>query len=121
MGNAGAVPTLSLAQRLRVAREFANFDQTQLAARTGVARGTVSALEQGHRPPSRATLNLWAMATGVSLEWIRNGESPRPDGTGAEEESRLRESNPRPSHYKRMARWGSTHDVASDVELDHAA
>jgi DNA-binding XRE family transcriptional regulator len=83
MVGAGIVPPITQPTRLRIAREYAGLDQAEFAARAGIARGTVSAIEKGHRAASKATLNLWSFATGVSLDWLRYGDSPRPDETGA--------------------------------------
>ena len=73
--NAGLIPTWSQADRLRKAREFAGLEQTDLAEATGMSRATISNYERGNVAPRRAGLNLWAMATGVPLKWIVNGES----------------------------------------------
>lgn len=95
----GQVPTIEVKHRLRIAREFAGLDQETLAARSGIARATISNAENGQGSPRRTTLNAWALACGVPVGWIKDGAgatSP-PDG-GA---SRPGESNPRPSHYER--------------------
>jgi transcriptional regulator with XRE-family HTH domain len=77
MGSTGSVPEWDLKDRLRKAREFAGMEQTEFAARTGISRGTISAAENGHTMPQRSNLNLWALATGVPLEWLTTGCTPR--------------------------------------------
>lgn len=72
---AGSVPQWTVADRLRKARESAGLEQGELAELAGVSRATISAAENGHRSPSRATVRLWAMATGVPLGWIEQGDA----------------------------------------------
>jgi transcriptional regulator with XRE-family HTH domain len=48
-------------------------DQEQLATAIGVARNTVGNAENGRTEPRTITLNAWALATGVPLEWLVNG------------------------------------------------
>lgn len=98
MPTPGLVPEWTIADRLRKARESAGYGQVEFSQRTSMARGTISAAENGKRVPSRANIRLWAMATGVPFEWLVNGETP-PDGGGVSM-SRLSESNRRPFHYK---------------------
>lgn len=103
---AGAIPEMNtLPNRLRVSREYAGLSQTELGAKAELSRNTVSRAEAGDNVPSRATVTVWAFACGVDVEWLRTGnkETPSPDGDGASAESRLRESNPRPIHYKPSA------------------
>jgi transcriptional regulator with XRE-family HTH domain len=74
---AGTVPTWTVGDRLRKARETAGMDQTQLADRIGVSRRTVSTYEAGSDiTRKRIVLNAWAMATGVSAEWIIGTDGP---------------------------------------------
>lgn len=95
----GAVPVLSYAQRLRIAREYAGLEQTELAERAQISRATISAAERGHRAPTRATLALWAWACGVSRHWLETGEAPSPGGgEGASELPQL-DSNQQPFGY----------------------
>ena len=102
--NIGIVPRLTLGQRLRVAREHLGVEQQELAEIMGTSRQTVSAVERGVNQPRQLLIRAWAMATGVDRNWLETGEAPSPDGgDGASAESRLRESNPRPIHYKPSA------------------
>jgi transcriptional regulator with XRE-family HTH domain len=67
---AGVVPDWPLTDRLRRAREFAGLDQTTLAGELGLSTNTISNYERGFTTPKRPQLIAWAMATGVSLEWL---------------------------------------------------
>lgn len=71
--NVGRVPEWTVSDRLRKAREAAELEQKELSEVSGISRSTISAVENGKRP-SRATVRLWAMATGVPLEWIERGD-----------------------------------------------
>ena len=77
----GRIPEWTIADRLRKARESAGYEQREFAAVTSMARGTISAAENGHRVPSQANIKLWALATGVPFAWLLNGETP-PTGDG---------------------------------------
>jgi transcriptional regulator with XRE-family HTH domain len=60
----------TLGDRLRKARVRAGLDQTELAQRIAVSRGTVSNYELGHgkRPPKTLVLRAWAHECGVSYD-----------------------------------------------------
>ncbi len=66
----GDVPTWTLGDRLRKAREHANLRQEELAAELGISRASVSVYESGHRPPMRSILLAWAMVCHVDLDWL---------------------------------------------------
>lgn len=55
----GQVPQIQVHHRLRIAREWANLEQAELAERMGISRTSVSAAEKGHTSPRRITLNAW--------------------------------------------------------------
>ena len=77
-----AVPTWTLGDRLRKAREFAGLEQGELAVRIGVSRGTVSnyELNRGQRPPKRLVVRAWAEITGVPLDWIEAADTEASSG-----------------------------------------
>ncbi|MGP4975833.1 helix-turn-helix domain-containing protein [Brachybacterium tyrofermentans] len=79
----GIVPSFTVADRLRKAREVTGMDQTEFAEHAGLSRAGVSNAERGESTPRRSTLKLWALASGVPLAWIETGEAPSPDGEGA--------------------------------------
>lgn len=73
---AGDIPPIELRHRLRIAREWANLDQAQLADLMDVTRSTVSNAENCRTTPHRATVNAWALACGVPVSWLRTGAHP---------------------------------------------
>ena len=76
---AGACPPIELRHRLRIAREYAGLDQEQLADRIEAARSTVSNAETGKVTPRRIVVVAWAMACGVSRQWLESGKDPEDD------------------------------------------
>ncbi|MBO1770470.1 helix-turn-helix domain-containing protein [Agrococcus sp. TF02-05] len=81
----GSIPTWSVADRLRKAREYAGLEQTELARFTALSRATISAAENGRTHLRSSSLRLWAISTGVSLEWLETGEAPPATADGAPE------------------------------------
>ncbi|QKY80038.1 immunity repressor [Gordonia phage Doggs] len=80
----GKIPEIQVHHRLRIAREWAGLEQSELADRIGISRQSVSKAESGKTEPRRITLNAWALATGVPVSWLRNGETPGTDGPGGD-------------------------------------
>lgn len=76
-GQGERIPEFTKFDRLAKARTSSGLEQSELAAMTGISRATISAVENGHREPSRSTTNLWALATGVPVVWIETGYTPR--------------------------------------------
>lgn len=73
------MPPVLLRHRLRIAREFAGFEQDELAELIGVSRNTISNTEVGRVKPRRITLRAWAFHCQVPLSWIELGaELPHP-------------------------------------------
>lgn len=70
----GVIPQIGLADRLLIARRHAALNQGQLARLIGISPRSVYAAEDGRTRPRRPVLLAWAMATGVSLEWICEGD-----------------------------------------------
>ena len=71
----GRTPTIEVHHRLRIAREFAELEQAQLAELIGVSRTTIGNAESGRVKPRRITVNAWALACGVPASWILTGNS----------------------------------------------
>lgn len=95
----GAIPDINtLPIRLRAAREQTGLGQMEFADRAGLSRAGVSNAERGESTPRRSTLKLWALASGVPVQWIETGTAPSPDGDGAGELPRL-DSNQQPFDY----------------------
>ncbi len=76
-----AVPEWTVGDRLRKAREVLGLDQVAFAALTGISRGTISNYERGLTNTYKTLfMRAWAMATGVSLEWLETGVAgPQPE------------------------------------------
>ncbi|MCB4209178.1 helix-turn-helix domain-containing protein [Arthrobacter sp. UM1] len=96
----GIIPTWSIGDRLRKARELAGFDQGQLANALDISRNTVSNYEKGNVEPRKIVLKAWSFTTGVSLTWLETGVAPSPNGEGATNLSPLPGSIRRPYHYE---------------------
>ena len=106
----GDVPDWTLSDRLRKAREHAHADQDDLARMIGLTRATVSNYERGVTKPRRPSILAWALACGVSLQWLLEGTiqdaSLSMSGSFAQstelqpldpEECAARDSNPEPA------------------------
>lgn len=93
------VPQWTVGDRLRKAREHAGFEQQQLSEISGISATSISALEKNKTQPRKSTLNLWALATGVSIDWILTGKAPTGDNGGGDpiDLRARRDSNSRPS------------------------
>lgn len=76
MMQTGIIPQITLAHRLRIAREFAGMDQATLAEKAEIGRTTIVNYEAGYRVPRRIYLRAIADATGVDLHWLETGEAP---------------------------------------------
>ncbi|MFW9166244.1 helix-turn-helix domain-containing protein [Corynebacterium striatum] len=97
IGSTGIVPMWDVTDRIRKAREVAGLKQSELAAELGMSRTVIAAVEQGVRAPRRGELIAISFATGVSLEWLENSETPAPEGPGGGSECAIRDLNPEPT------------------------
>jgi transcriptional regulator with XRE-family HTH domain len=73
----GETPSWTLTDRLRKAREHGVLQQAQLAALTGISERSIQNYEAGRTTPRRPQLIAWALATGVSLEWLEGDVRPK--------------------------------------------
>lgn len=71
-----------MADRLRKALRHNNIGVQEMADYLGVGRNTVGRYVNGHGSPDRRTLLLWAMRTGVPIEWLETGTAPSGPGDG---------------------------------------
>jgi transcriptional regulator with XRE-family HTH domain len=78
--NGPHVPSWTIADRLRKAREDAGLTQLELGEKISVSKRQIIYYEKGKKDPSRGHLLLWQMITGVPAEWIENGETPQGGG-----------------------------------------
>jgi transcriptional regulator with XRE-family HTH domain len=93
------VPEVTLGWRIQIALAEADLKHKDLVEKFEVSRETVSRwCRDVGRPPKKHVLNEIAVMCRVSPRWLIFGEQkPTPDDDGG---SRLRESNPGPSHYE---------------------
>lgn len=70
------IPEINLGVRMLLARKSAGLEQTELEERIGVSRRSIQNYERGRTRPSRPVLLSWALATGVPLAWLTEGEIP---------------------------------------------
>lgn len=92
-----------VADRMRKSLRVSEVSVQEMADYLGVQRNSVGRWINGHTNPSRQTLRLWALRTGVPFEWLETGrdaERPRPDGPDGGEECAIRDSNPEPADYE---------------------
>jgi transcriptional regulator with XRE-family HTH domain len=66
----GTTPAWTLTDRLRKARESSALSQAELGEAMGLTRRTIAGYECGERAPRQPILFAWALATGVSLDWL---------------------------------------------------
>lgn len=76
------IPKLTINYRLMLARLDAGMSQQELAAATGMSRGTITNYERGSVEPRRVGVNSWALATGVPPEWLLTGRGGDGDDDG---------------------------------------
>jgi phage repressor protein C with HTH and peptisase S24 domain len=73
----GSITTvITIAERLKAAREDAGLTQEDVATAAGVAQGTVANIESGIRKNPRELLAI-AKAVNVHPEWLKSGRGPR--------------------------------------------
>lgn len=73
------VPSFTLGDRLRKARELTGLDRKQFAEHIGIHRDSIAKYETDRTRPRPPILAAWSMATHVDLEWIRGGAGPNTD------------------------------------------
>jgi transcriptional regulator with XRE-family HTH domain len=115
MTNRELVPEFDLADRMRKALRTAAVGSTEIADYLGVARATVSNWINGHVTPSKQTLRLWALRTGVSFDWLQTGENPHQldADEGVAMLPRL-DSNQQPAGYRpESGPWATTLELAA--------
>ena len=66
---------MTFADRLKLAREYAGLNQTELAMRAGLRQGQISRLERGERQATTKTVEI-ATICGVNPEWLATGIGP---------------------------------------------
>jgi transcriptional regulator with XRE-family HTH domain len=85
-----SVPTWTIGDRLKKARQVAGVSTIEMAAELGVTHSTVSRIERDEGgPPKQSYLTVWALRCGVSRHWLATGAEPDGDGRGPEPGSPL--------------------------------
>lgn len=69
------IPQITIGVRLKLARESADLSQYELGDAIGIAPRSVQNYERGNTTPKRPVLLSWALATGVPLSWLTEGET----------------------------------------------
>lgn len=92
----GKVPTFTVGDRLRKAREDAGMTAVEFAKATDIARKTIYNYENEVTPPRRLTMRMWALATGVDSHWLEHGHTITPND-GPCRVCAIRDSNPEPA------------------------
>lgn len=69
----GAIPTVSLGDRMYLAMRYAGIGVQEMADSLGMTRESVGRWINGRGEPKRGTVVAWATLTGVDLEWLEGG------------------------------------------------
>ena len=78
----GVIPTFHRGDRLAKALDYAGMTNVEMAEYLGVGTATISRWVHDRSPVRRGTLLLWAMRTGVDLEWLETGMAPQREPGG---------------------------------------
>ena len=68
------IPEETLGDRMRRALRKEHLSVQDMAEYLGVSRNTVGTWINDHVRPSEQTFKLWALRTGVPLEWLKHGQ-----------------------------------------------
>lgn len=93
----GAVPSLTLGWRMKMALEHAGVSSGDMADYLEVSRHTITRWTGDKGPVKRSTLRLWSMRTGVSMSWLETGQAILPDDGEEGQGYAIRDSNPEPA------------------------
>lgn len=72
----GVIPSFTIGDRLRKAREQTGMTTRDFAAALGVSQSTITNAENERSKTRRITLLMWSNVTGVPVEWLETGECP---------------------------------------------
>jgi transcriptional regulator with XRE-family HTH domain len=76
---------MSMASRLRSAREAKGLEPAQVSERLGLSEGAVRHHENGTRNPKTKTIAQYSRLYGVSVDWIMRGAGVGPHPSDAAE------------------------------------
>ena len=71
--------------KIKEARKLAGLSQSELAAKIGVARNTLSGYESGAHDPKSDLLKLIAQECGVTVDYLLGREEEKPSADNSEE------------------------------------
>lgn len=91
------IPQWTQGDRLRKARSLTGLTSREFAELLGVSLGTITNAEGDKRQVRKITLRAWAMATGVSAEWLETGVVPPAGGPREPDGWAPWGSNPQPT------------------------
>ena len=91
------VPVFDRADRMRKSLREADINVQEMASYLEVNPQTVGRWINGHVAPSKQTMRLWALRTGVPLVWLETGQAP--GEPGPDEGYTARDSNPEPAGW----------------------
>ena len=74
------IPEWTQGDRLRKARLMTGQTTREFAETIGVSQKTICNAEADAHTTRKIVLNAWAMATGVPVEWLRDGDVVRHQG-----------------------------------------
>jgi transcriptional regulator with XRE-family HTH domain len=72
------VPEWTLGWRMRRALEHAGITADQMAGELGMHRSAITRWTHDKVVPREIYLKQWALRCGVSLDWLKDGDSPPP-------------------------------------------
>jgi transcriptional regulator with XRE-family HTH domain len=90
---AGTIPVWTQGDRLGKALEHSGVRVQEMADHLGVSRFTLSNWIHGKTRPPRSAVMVWALRTGVPLEWLEAGDFLSQPAS----ECAIRDSNPEPA------------------------
>ena len=109
-----AVYEFDMPDRMRKTLRHSSETAASMARYLDVEPESVSRWINGRSTPSGAVVKLWALKMGVSYDWLKNGETPPPDGDGVSGSALPQlDSNQQPFDYTD----GEVSGVAEVVEL----
>lgn len=105
------IPQFTMGDRLRKARSLTGLTVAEFAEKIGVSDRTINNAEGDKRAVRKITLNAWALATGVPVDWLETGhhpEGPGDPGSAGTESAHSTELD-RLTAAKRARTRGNTH------------
>lgn len=99
----GTIPDWTLGDRMAKALKSQRISVQDMAEYMGISRNTITNWTHDKSRPTRGDLRLWAMRTGVPLEWLETGTAPQPDGPEGGSTLPQVDSNHQPFGYQLAA------------------